>query len=277
MFYFFDPATHSQHHQHQPPAISPFPAPPASIISISCLLFLFSRHPQPASSASAACRFSIPSNPIQHHQHQLPAVALFRAPPACIISISCLPFLYSWQPHPASSASAACRCSVPGNPSLHHQHQLPAVSLFLATPSSIISISCLPFLYSWQPQPASSASAACRFSIPSNPIQHHQHQLPAVALFRAPPACIISISCLPLLCSGHPQPASSASAACRFSIPGNPSQHHQHQLPAVSLFLATPASIISISCLPLLCSQHPQGASSAACRFSIPGNPSQHQ
>ena len=287
-----------------------FPAPPASIISIGCLSFLYSgARPQPASSATAACRFCFSQHPAPSASIlQLPAIALFPATPpsslasaACVSipgTLSCLSVLYSRHPQPASSASAACRFYVSGTPSQHHQHQLPAVSQFSEPPASIISIGCLPFLFSRHPQPASSASAACGFSIRGTPCQHHQHQLPAVSLCPVPAASITSIRCLLVLCCRYPQPASSASAACHFSIPGTPSQHHQHempaaslvpagtpsqhhqhQLPAVFMFPPPPASIISISWLPFLCSRHPQPASSAsaACRFSIPGPaPSQH-
>ena len=277
---FSIPGTPSQHHQHQLPAVFMFPALPASIISISCLPFLNSRSPQPASSASAACRFSIPGTRSQYHQHQIRGVSLLRAPPGSIISISCGPFLSSQHPQPASSASAACGFSIRGTPCQHHQHQLRAVSLCPVPAASITSIRCLLVLCCRYPQPASSASAACHFSItgtPSQhhqhqmpaaslvpagtPSQHHQHQLPAVFMFPALPASIISISCLPFLNSRSPQPASSASAACRFSIPGTPSQYHQHQIRGVSLLRAPPGSIISISCGPFLSSRQPQPAS----------------
>ena len=126
--------------------------------------YFFVPHPQPASSASAACCFFIPGTPSRHHKHQL-----------------------------------NCRFSFPGTLSQHRQHQLPADSLFAAPPASIISISCLPFLYAPYPQPASPASDAFWFSVAGTPSQHHQHQLPAISLFPAPLASIISMRCLLLL------------------------------------------------------------------------------
>ena len=193
--------------QHQLPSFAEHPTP-ASIMSISCPVFLHNAPRQPASRASAAQLFGSTPHASQHHEHQLPTFLAPHPMPASIMSISCPAFLLNTPRQPASWASAAQLFGSTPHASQHHEHQLPSFLAPHPTPASIMSISCPAFWLNTPRQPASRASAAQLFCSTPNASRHHEHQLPSFFAQHPTPASIMSISCPPFWLHTPRQPAS---------------------------------------------------------------------
>ena len=268
---------HFSLHPAQVPSVSLYRPSPTSVCTLhKSPLFPFT-DPAPLQSAPCTSPLCFPLQTQPHfslHPAQVPSVSLYRRCPTSVCTLHKSPLFPFTDPAPLQSAPCTSPLCFPLQTQPHfslHPAQVPSVSLYRPSPTSVCTLHTSPLFPFTDPAPLQSAPCTSPLCFPLQTQPHfslHPAQVPSVSLYRPSPTSVCTLHKSPLFPFTDPAPLQSAPCTSPLCFPLQTQPHfslHPAQVPSVSLYRPSPTSVCTLHKSPLFPFTDPAPLQSAPC------------